>query len=141
MTGCLPINSTPHRPIQRARPQRYLGIDVGAETIKLAELIQDGTSREWGRCEIVEHHKEPGPALLRLLREWEWNTVEAAAVTGRFSKQITLPRVPVQQAQARACRFLTGSLPATIVSIGSHGFSVLELRANGIEVFRENNRC
>jgi activator of 2-hydroxyglutaryl-CoA dehydratase/predicted nucleotide-binding protein (sugar kinase/HSP70/actin superfamily) len=141
MTGCLPSNSTPHRPIPRARPQRYLGIDVGAETIKLAELIQDGTSRAWGRCEIVEHHKKPGPALLRLLREWDWGTLAAAAVCGRLSRQIRLPRVPVQQVQTRACRFLAGPEPATVVSIGSHGFSVLELRANGIEVFRENNRC
>ena len=141
MTGSLLINSTPPRPSPRARPQRYLGIDVGAETIKLAELIQDGTSREWGRCEIVEHHKEPGPALLRLLRTWNWDTLAAAAVCGRLSRQIRLPRVPVQQVQARACRFLAGPEPATVVSIGSHGFSVLELRANGLEVFRENNRC
>ena len=128
MTGCLPINSTSHRPSPRARPQRYLGIDVGAETIKLAEFIQDGASREWGRCEIVEHHKEPGPALLRLLRMWDWDTLAAAAVCGRLSRQIRLPRVPVQQVQARACRFLAGPEPATVVSIGSHGFSVLELR-------------
>ena len=31
--------------------------------------------------------------------------------------------------------------PATVVNIGSHGFSVLELRANGLTVFRENSRC
>jgi len=140
------IDLLPHRPGPEPRtavagPARYLGIDVGAETIKLVELLQDGDARRWGRHQIVEHHKEPGPTLLRLLREWDWMTVEAAAVSGRLSQQIDLPRVPVQQAQARAGRFLLGDRPATIVSIGSHGFSVLELRASGQEVFRENNRC
>ena len=37
--------------------------------------------------------------------------------------------------------FLRGNEPTTIVNIGSHGFSVLELRANGLSVFRENSRC
>ncbi|MGH7057677.1 MAG: BadF/BadG/BcrA/BcrD ATPase family protein, partial [Acetobacteraceae bacterium] len=38
-------------------------------------------------------------------------------------------------------RFLLGAEPATIVSIGSHGFSILALRENGTEIFRENSRC
>ena len=129
------------RPILRAGPSRFLGIDVGAETIKLVELLQDGGQIRWSRRQIVEHRKEPGTVLLGLLRDWEWDTAAAAAVSGRFSKQINLPRVPIQQAQARACRFLLGDEPATVVSVGSHGFSVLELRANGLEVFRENSRC
>ena len=66
---------------------------------------------------------------------------DGAAVSGRLGRQVRLPRVPTKQAQARAYRFLFGDDPATVVSIGSHGFSVLELRANGIEVFRENTRC
>jgi activator of 2-hydroxyglutaryl-CoA dehydratase/predicted nucleotide-binding protein (sugar kinase/HSP70/actin superfamily) len=49
--------------------------------------------------------------------------------------------VPAPQAQARACRHFAGDQPATVVSIGSHGFSVLELRAGNVEVFRENSRC
>jgi len=125
----------------RADPQRYVGIDVGAETLKLVELTAAGGGLRWTRRRIAEHHKDPGPLLLRLLREWGWNSVAAAAVSGRLGKPVQLPRVPTQQAQAHACRFLTGPGPASVISIGSHGFSVLELRAGGLEVFRENNRC
>ncbi len=71
----------------------------------------------------------------------DWQTVSNAAVTGRFSPQIHLPRIPAKQAQLRGCRFLFGDGPITVINIGSHGFSVLEVRANGITVFRENNRC
>ncbi|MBI5384879.1 MAG: CoA activase [Verrucomicrobia bacterium] len=121
--------------------ERFLGIDAGAETIKVVEVRREKAKLRWTRREIVEHGKAPGLALQRLLREWEWDAVQAAAVSGRFGKQVQLPRVPAKQAQARAFRFLCGEAAATIVSIGGHGFSVLELRDNGLEVFRENSRC
>ncbi|MCL2326591.1 MAG: acyl-CoA dehydratase activase-related protein, partial [Proteobacteria bacterium] len=38
-------------------------------------------------------------------------------------------------------RFCLDEAPATIVSIGSHGFSVLEMRDKEREVYRENTRC
>jgi predicted CoA-substrate-specific enzyme activase len=66
---------------ERNTAERFIGVDVGAETIKVVELA---------------------PAALRWLR---------------------------------------GSRASTLVSIGSHGFSVLELRDSGAEVFRENSRC
>ncbi len=120
---------------------RYLGIDLGAETLKVAEVTREGGELRWTRRRILEHGKEPAAALRQTLAEWDWDSVAGAAVSGRFSKQAALPRVPAKQAQARAFRFLHGSGPATVVSIGSHGFSVLELRASGVEVFRENSRC
>jgi len=119
----------------------FIGIDIGAETVKLAELRREGGELRWGRREIVEHHKEPAAALRLVLARLRWEEVEAAAVSGRFSRQVNLPRIPVKVAQARAVRFLFGSQPATVVSIGSHGFSVLELRGPDVEVFRENSRC
>jgi len=124
-----------------AGSQRFLGLDVGAETIKLVELVREAGVLRWTRRELIEHHKEPGPTLLRTLSSWGWDAAAGAAVSGRFAPQINLPQVPVQQAQTRACRFLLGDEPASVVSIGSHGFSVLELRAHQLEVFRENSRC
>ncbi len=120
---------------------RFLGIDLGAETLKVVELTRQGEALGWTRRALVEHHKDPAPHLRALLAEWRWNEVSAAAVSGRLGRQVDLPRVPAKQAQARASRFLFGQRPATLVSIGSHGFSVLELRDNGTEVFRENGRC
>ncbi len=127
--------------IHRPGVQRFIGLDVGAETVKLAELCREGTNLRLGHHEIIEHGKKPGPCLVELLERWNWPGVSGAAVTGRFSAQINLPRVPAKQAQLRGYRFLFGDTPATIVNIGSHGFSVLELRANGLTVFRENSRC
>ncbi len=110
------------------RPQKYVGIDVGAETVKIAVLTVDGTERRWTHRDLVEHHRQPGPHLMRVLLSLDWENVTGAAVTGRLSRQVELPRIPVKQAQAAGHRFLHADESATIVSIGSHGFSVLELR-------------
>ncbi|HEX7487397.1 MAG TPA: BadF/BadG/BcrA/BcrD ATPase family protein, partial [Anaeromyxobacteraceae bacterium] len=120
---------------------RFVGIDMGAETLKVVELVREGGSTRVGRRALVEHHKDPGPRLLDILGGWSWDGVGGCAVTGRLGRQVQLSRVPVKQALAAAHRFLHGDAPATLVSIGSHGFSVLELRAAGQEVFRENSRC
>ncbi len=121
--------------------QRYIGIDMGAETIKVVELTRDGEDLRWTGRWILEHHKEPGPGLLDTLGEAGWDGVTGAAVSGRLGTMTRLPRIPVKQAQAGGYRFLFSDESATLVSIGSHGFSVLELRPSGVEVFRENSRC
>ena len=130
-------NATP----DTAPIQRFLGIDVGAETIKVVEVLREGPELRTGRRRLVEHHKEPAPRLLELLGEFDWTSLSGAAVSGRLARMVQLPRVPTKQAQARGFRFLFGQRPATVVSIGGHGFSVLELRPNGLEVLRENSRC
>jgi activator of 2-hydroxyglutaryl-CoA dehydratase/predicted nucleotide-binding protein (sugar kinase/HSP70/actin superfamily) len=121
--------------------ERFLGLDLGAETLKIAELTRAGGKLCWTRRLLVEHEKEPGPRLQGLLSGLEWEGARGAAATGRFGRLVRLPLVPVKEAQAVGHRFLHGDGPATVVSIGSHGFSVLELRDSGVEVFRENSRC
>ncbi len=127
--------------ISRDGSARFIGIDVGAETIKVVELVRQGSELHCVRRQRIEHGKEPGPVLLELLKQWNWSTVAGAAITGRLSQQARLPQVPIKQAQTRGFRFQYDDEPATVVSIGSHGYSVLELRSSGMEVFRENNRC
>ncbi len=122
-------------------PKRFIGLDVGAETIKAVELTLAGGVLRRGRKELIEHRKAPGPALLGLLEGWEWDGLAGAAACGRLSRELALQRVPVKQAQISALRWLRGDRASTVVSIGSHGFSVLELRKSGAEVFRENSRC
>ena len=128
-------------PVGEQVPARVLGLDLGAESIKLVELSLIAGDWRWTRRLHLEHGKQPGPRLVEALAEFDWPTLTSAAVSGRLSRLVRLPRVPTKQTQARAYRFLFGDDPATIVSIGSHGFSVLELREKGIEVFRENSRC
>ena len=120
---------------------RFLGVDAGTDTLKLVELAQvDGRWQLQRRCRL-EHGKEPQPLLDRLYREWGAATLAGAASTGRLGRQFSLARVPLQQAQCRAFRFFFPDTEGTLVSVGSHGFSVLEIRPNGREVFRENSRC
>lgn len=120
---------------------RVLGIDLGAESVKIVELSRLDGEWRWTRRHHFEHAKRPGPRLVEALAQFDWSSVTGAAASGRLARMVRLPRVPTKQAQARAYRFLFGDGPATIVSIGSHGSSVLELREKGLEIFRENSRC
>ncbi|MDH5720833.1 MAG: acyl-CoA dehydratase activase-related protein [Spirochaetia bacterium] len=121
--------------------ESFIGIDVGAETIKIARVSKEEDKIQLENQEIIEHHNEPGASLLELIQKFDWNNIQGAAVTGRFSRVVNLPRIPAKQAQAAGFRYLFGDKPATLVSIGSHGFSVLELRKKELEVFRSNSRC
>jgi activator of 2-hydroxyglutaryl-CoA dehydratase/predicted nucleotide-binding protein (sugar kinase/HSP70/actin superfamily) len=120
---------------------RFIGMDIGAETIKLVEVLRDDRGLRLGRSECLSHGKKPGPVLLEALRRWNWSVADGAAASGRLAGLVRLPQIPTKQAQLRGYRFCFGNEPATLVNIGSHGFSVLELRANGLTVFRENSRC
>ena len=120
---------------------RFIGIDAGAETIKLVELLRDENGVRFGRREIIEHGKKPGPALLEALRRWDWGCAAGAAISGRFASQVRLPGLPAKQAQLRGLQYHFGLQPATVINIGSHGFSVLEVRDKGVTMFRENSRC
>lgn len=124
-----------------AKGSRYAGVDVGAETVKVVEVVRDGDRIAWSRRTIVEHGKEPVRALRQALADWDWQSVSGACAVGRTSRLVNLEAVPTKQAQAAGARFLAGDGETTIVSIGAHGFSVLELRASGLEVWRENSRC
>jgi predicted CoA-substrate-specific enzyme activase len=127
---------------QRAhKGARFVGIDLGAETVKVVELARDGDGFVWTRRSIVAHDKEPGRALLSALVDYGWDDLSGACVVGRASRVVGLPSVPTKLAQAAGARFLLGTSEATVVSIGAHGFSVLELRGSGVEVYRENSRC
>ncbi len=120
---------------------RFIGLDLGAETLKAAELVWSEEGWTWARRACIAHGKDPGGSLLHLLGGWDWGGVAGAAVTGRLGRPVALARVPGRQALAAGFRFRHGNEPATIVSIGSRGFSVLELRGIGPEVYRENGRC
>ncbi len=110
---------------------RFVGIDVGAETIKVAEVAREGDALRVVRRQVAAHGKDPGAKLVELLGAWEWDRVESAAVTGRLGRQVALERIPTKEAMLAGVRFVHGAEPVTVVSIGSRGFSVLEVRAGG----------
>ncbi len=121
--------------------ERFVGIDVGAETIKLAEIAREGDALRLVRHALVPHGKEPGARLRELLAVWGWDSVSSAVATGRLGRQLAVERIPTKQALLYGFRFLHGSEPATVVNIGSRGFSVLEIRAAGDPAYRESSRC
>ena len=121
--------------------ERFLGVDIGAETLKLVELQRKGGRFHIQRTCRVDHGKDPQSAFDRVYREWDGETLDGAASTGCLSKQFALTHVPIQQAQSRAFHFFHPDAAGTLVSVGSHGFSVLEVHSNGREAFRENSRC
>jgi activator of 2-hydroxyglutaryl-CoA dehydratase len=120
---------------------RFLGLDIGAETVKVVELSSRNGIIQVMRTEIAEHGKEPIKCLLKILARMDWSSVDGAAVCGRMGRPVALQHMPIKQAQMYGYRHFFGRKPGTIVSIGSHGFSVLEMRDIGLEVFRENGRC
>jgi activator of 2-hydroxyglutaryl-CoA dehydratase len=73
---------------------RFIGIDVGAETVKTVELLQQDSGFELGRRFVVEHGKEPQAAALNLLASLDWPTVTGAAATGRLSREAVQRETP-----------------------------------------------
>ena len=120
---------------------RFLGIDLGAETVKLVELVERDGAWLPSRRALAEHGKEPVAALRKLLASWESPRWDGAAVCGRLAGCLRLSRVPARRAQAVAFRHLFGPLPATVLSVGSQAASALELPAAGNELWRESSRC
>jgi activator of 2-hydroxyglutaryl-CoA dehydratase/predicted nucleotide-binding protein (sugar kinase/HSP70/actin superfamily) len=120
---------------------RFVGVDVGAETIKIVEVARDGDALAVTRRVLVEHHKEPGRALVHALEAFAWDGVAGAFAVGRLARLVALPQLPQKRAQAMGFAFSRGDRPVTVVSIGSHGFGVLEVRPSGAAILRENSRC
>jgi predicted CoA-substrate-specific enzyme activase len=119
-----------------------LGIDVGAETIKVVTVSGgDGTCRvREQRC--MSHNKEPHATLRALLSDMDLSGVQGVAVTGRLRRVVAAEPVPSKAALRRGVRVVHPELPrATVVSVGAHGFAVLEILGPGLDWYQQNSRC
>ena len=121
--------------------KRYIGIDVGAETLKIVEIRDDNGNKAITDKQRIQHHKDPVGTLRNLLENMDLATVDAIGICGRLGRLFKLMQIPEKEARCEGFRFLVDDKPATIVSIGSHGFSVLEMRDAKHVVYRENTRC
>ncbi len=121
--------------------KRYVGIDVGAETLKVVELHEDNGQVTIARKERIAHGKAPAEALRAALERFSFDGIDAIGVCGRLGRLFKIMQIPEKQARSAGFRYLLDDKPATIVSIGSHGFSVLEMRDETHEIYRENTRC
>ena len=59
--------------------ERYIGIDIGAETLKLAELTRDGDALRWSGRALLAHDKEPVARLGEFLSDHGWGGLSGAA--------------------------------------------------------------
>jgi activator of 2-hydroxyglutaryl-CoA dehydratase/predicted nucleotide-binding protein (sugar kinase/HSP70/actin superfamily) len=121
---------------------RYIGLDVGAETVKVVELAGEPGRLAWTRRARIEHQKDPAAALVELLGAWGIEGAAGACATGRLGRALALERIPGKRARIAGHHLLHGNgHAAAVVDIGAHGFSVLALEADGRDTYRENPRC
>ena len=118
---------------------KYAGIDVGAETIKY--VIIDSSPLKVLDHSMVSHEKTVESALRSVFELLRQKGVEKIALCGRFANMLNIRNYPGQAVQKRGLSQLFGDAPLTAVTIGCNGFSVLERRGGGADVFRENARC
>ena len=122
--------------------RRYIGLDVGAETVKVVELAGEPGRLAWTRRARLDHQKDPAAALRPLLAEWGWDAAAGACATGRLGRTLAVERIPGKQARIAGHHFVHGNgHAAAVVDIGAHGFSVLTLEPDGRDTYRENPRC
>ncbi len=121
--------------------QRYLGIDIGTESVKLVELVQDQGIYRIRRLRRLDHGKSPETRIGEALDGLDWASLDGAVACGYYSRLLKLPSIPSRQARIAGFRHHFDPHPATLVTIGSHGFSVLELHGGDLQVYRENSRC
>ena len=121
---------------------RFIGVDLGAETIKIAVLRADALRVSIADCLSASHRKDPHGILGSMLSEVGLSDVAGIASTGRLHRIVRSDFVPTKAAIRRGFRLLCGELQsATVVSVGANGFSVLELHPSGDDYFAENSRC
>lgn len=122
--------------------ERFLGFDLGAESIRVAEVLVGDDAVIPGRTYRVAHSGEVARALEDLLPRLDWHRVRGAAATGRMAASVRLVRVPRKAAVAEGAGLLRPAHPdLTVVSVGAQGFAVVELAADGTCHIRENGRC
>jgi len=126
-----------------AHDEAFLGIDVGAERLKVARLEVDGnrTARA-GACLVREHGGQPRLVLREVLEEMGYQEIRGVAATGRLANGLALPRIPQKAAVSGGLRVLRpGVASVAVVSIGAHGFAVIDWRGEARCSIRENSRC
>ncbi len=80
--------------------------------------------------------------LTEMLSSMATDEVHGIGATGRLGHVLRAEYVPTKAALGAGLRWVHPELSeATVLSIGAHGFCVLELHASGEEWFQQNSRC
>jgi len=119
-----------------------LGIDVGTDTVKVALVEGERGSFQVLTVAARSHGKNPAAALRALMSDLNLGKVRSVAVTGRLGSIVDAATLPSKAAMRKGTRATHPELDdVTLLSIGAHGFCVLELRDSGNDYFCQNSRC
>ena len=119
---------------------KHIGIDIGAETVKIVVLEATLDGLKWTSSTVLRHGGDPQGPIRSALDGLE--DIAGAAVTGRAAGVMSLTVVPAPRALERGVQFVHPLLRrATVLDAGAHGFSVLEIHDANTRIFRENTRC
>ena len=128
--------------MSRSRNGRFIGFDMGAETIRMAEVVLRNGFTSIHALEQIPHRGDVAGAIAQLLTLVDWSEIDGAGTTGRMSVTLNLPNIPRKASIIAGCGVLYPEFPdITVVSIGAQGFSVVEVSGDGTSYSRENGRC
>ncbi len=135
----MPVNEGGLKNINKIR---WLGLDVGSESIKFVILEEHGGNIKWTHSLVVDHKKVPIDTLREILSSYSADDFAGGAVTGRVAEILNLPKIPEPRAMVEGFLFFhPDALPASLVDIGAHGFAVIEIRDRDRIIRRENSKC
>jgi activator of 2-hydroxyglutaryl-CoA dehydratase/predicted nucleotide-binding protein (sugar kinase/HSP70/actin superfamily) len=119
-----------------------LGVDVGTDTIKVALVQSKAGKTSLLSYSARSHGKNLASAMRSLMADVNLTQVQGVAVTGRLGAIVDGLSLPSKAALRKGLRTLHPELKsATALSIGAHGFCVLELHENGRDYYCQNARC
>src|SRR5512138_3870471 len=117
--------------------QRYIGLDVGAETVKVVELRGGPDGLRWTRRARLDHQKDPASTLADVLAGWAWDGAAGACATGRLGRSLAGERNPGKRGRVAPHHTLCGNATTpAVVETGARGSSVLALEADGADTSR-----
>ncbi|MBU1219387.1 CoA activase [Myxococcota bacterium] len=121
---------------------KYIGLDIGSESVKIVILEKNDYQINCTSRTVLEHNKNIAETLKIFFSTLDWDSINAVCATGRMAGILQCPSIPIPRALSAGFTYYNPDVEnATIVNIGAHGFSVLEMRGSENQIYRENGRC
>ncbi|OGC18802.1 hypothetical protein A2282_07100 [candidate division WOR-1 bacterium RIFOXYA12_FULL_36_13] len=125
---------------------KALGVCLGASTIKIIELHQKDDHVFVAKCIVEPHNGSPLNKYIQLLKEFDLDKIDYAAITGRkFKEFLESPSITEPEATENALEFLLQgkeNIAQGALSLGSENFVLYKLNKRGhiIDV-KTGNKC
>ena len=74
--------------------KRYVGIDAGAETLKVVELREENGKLSLHEKKRIAHHTDPKAALRDILASMDFQTIDAIGACGSLGRMFSVMQIP-----------------------------------------------